>query len=164
MLDSADDLEVVNTELPVDISSAITDGQDKQQDHPLAETQIVRVTEKLTKTAESRHLGDKNDWGNGTPILNSEDKHYWAKEKKTKPNINNVNHRMKDFSSNFFYPTVKHDFLSTEEDDETVQKSSSENKASANGVTNNKNSTQSKDLSDIRRLDNNATDLSLIHI
>eukprot|EP00111_Clytia_hemisphaerica_P024469 TCONS_00072148-protein len=59
--------------------------------------------------ASTRYMGDKNDWGNGTPMISSEDIHYWDKEKKTKANINNVNHKMKDFSSNFFTATMRHD-------------------------------------------------------
>ena len=55
------------------------------------------------------------DRGNSSPAVDSENKHYWDKKKKTKANINNVNHRMKDFSSIFFISTMKHDVLS--EDD-----------------------------------------------
>jgi len=164
VVDMADDLEVVK-ELPGDISSAIVDGQEKQDHHTNQhqDTQIVRVTEKMNQAAESRHLGDKHDWGNGTPNLNSEDKHYWEKNKKTKANINNVNHRIKDFSANFFYPTIKHDFPSEKEADE---KNPMDDETTATGVndsnivnTNNSNNTrQSEYLSAKRHSNDNATD------
>ena len=69
--------------------------------------------------AMQRHFGDRNDWGNSSPVVNSEDKHYWDKEKKTKANINNVNHRMKDFSSVFFVSATKHNPI-TEDDAATT--------------------------------------------
>ena len=72
--------------------------------------------------ASTRYLGDKNDWGNGTPTVSSEDKHYWDKEKKTKANINNVNHKLKDFSSNFFTSTMRHDKDEQSEDNDVDEK------------------------------------------
>lgn len=105
-----DDLETVNSNdkpIILPVTSLISPSSSIQ---PTIQTHNSR-----NPSASSRHLGDRNDWGNSSPAVNSENKHYWDKKKKTKANINNVNHRMKDFSSIFFISAMKHDIF--DEDD-----------------------------------------------
>ena len=105
-----DDLETVNSnEKPFILPST------SLQSQPQKTIQHHTNNNKPSAVSTSRHLGDRNDWGNSSPAVDSENKHYWDKKKKTKANINNVNHKMKDFSSIFFISAMKHDVLS--EDD-----------------------------------------------
>ena len=109
-----DDLEIINSNSkPFIVKSPAP----TPSDHHQVKTVYSHDHSSNHQEASSRHLGGgRNDWGNSSPLVNSENEHYWDEQKKTKANINNVNHRMKDFSSIFFVSATRHDTGSLTED------------------------------------------------